>query len=60
MLGISNIRPLKVNAIQVKNLQKTIRIVEKLDIKVNQLLTYAVILDSLIVAYLQFMIMLIE
>jgi len=47
------------NAIQVKNQQKTISIDEKLDIKVNQLLTYAVMLDSLTVAYLQFMIMLI-
>jgi len=44
----------------VKNQQKTISIDEKLDIKVNQLLTYAIMLDSLIVAYLQFMIMLIE
>jgi hypothetical protein len=44
----------------VKNRQKTISIDEKLVIKVNQLLTYAIMLDSIIVAYLQFMIMLIE
>jgi hypothetical protein len=48
------------NAIQMKNRQKTISIDEKLDIKVNELLTYAIMLDSIIVAYLQFMIMLIE
>jgi hypothetical protein len=48
------------NAIQVKNQQKTISIDEKLDIKVNQLLTYAIMLDSLIVAYFKFMIMPIE
>jgi len=48
------------NAIQVKNRQKTISIDEKLVIKVNQLLTYAIMLDSIIAAYLPFMIMLID
>jgi hypothetical protein len=53
-------------AIQVKNPRKAIGIKEKLHIisqlekKVNKLLIYAVRLDSLIVAYIQFVIMLTE
>jgi hypothetical protein len=53
------------SAIQVKNCQKTISIEEKLDIisrleKGDELLIYTVMLHSLIVAYIQFVIMLIE
>jgi hypothetical protein len=49
----------------VKNRQKTVGIKEKLDVisrfrNVNAVLTYAVILDLLILAYVQFMITLIE
>ena len=52
-------------AILVKNQWKTINIEEKLHIisrleKVNKLLTYAQMLDSLIIAHIQFVIMLIE
>jgi hypothetical protein len=52
-------------AIQVKNRHKTIGIEEKLHIifqhqKVNELLIYAIVLDSIIVAYVQFVIMLTE
>jgi len=49
----------------VKNRQKTVGIKEKLDVisrfrNVNAVLTYAVILDLIILAYVQFMITLIE
>ena len=53
-------------AIQVKNQRKTIGIEKKWDVtsrlekKVNKLLTYAVMLYLLILAYLQFVIMLID
>ena len=51
--------------IQVKNRQKTVRTEEKLHYyvdlkKVNEWLTYAVMLDSLVVAYIQFEIVLTE
>jgi len=50
--------------IKVKNWRKTVGIEEKLDIvsqfkKVNELFSYAITLDSLIVAYIQCVIMLI-
>jgi hypothetical protein len=53
------------SAIQAKNQQKTIGIEEKLHIisrlqKVNELLIYGIMLDLLIVAYIQFVIMLTE
>ena len=53
------------SAIQVKNWQNAISNEEKLETitwleKVNELLTYNIMLDSLTVAYLQFVIMLIE
>jgi hypothetical protein len=53
------------SATQVKNRQKTISIEEKLSVinqheNVNELLMYIVPLHSLIVAYIQFVIMLIE
>lgn len=49
----------------MKNRQKTVGIKEKLDVisrfrNVNAVLTYAVILDLIILAYVQFMITLIE
>ena len=52
-------------AIQLKDQQKTISAEEKLDPtaglkEVNKLLTYAIMVDSLVVAYVQFVIMLIE
>jgi len=53
------------SAVQVKNRWKTISFEEKLDVisqleKVNELLTNAVMLDSPILVYVQFMIMLKE
>ena len=52
-------------AIQVKNSWKIVGTDKKLDIistleKVNELLTYAVMLDSLVVVYVQLVIMLLE
>jgi len=52
-------------AIQVENQQKTMGIEEKLEVisqleNVNELLTYALMLDLLILVYVQFMLMLIE
>ena len=52
------------NAIQVKNRRKTISI-QKQDVisqpeRVNEWLTYAIMLDSFILAYLQFVMMMIE
>ena len=53
------------SAIQVKNQQMTISIEEKLDVisrleNVKKLLTYGIMLDSFIVVYVQFLIMLTE
>jgi chromatin segregation and condensation protein Rec8/ScpA/Scc1 (kleisin family) len=53
------------NAIQVKNWQKIIDIEEKLDVisqleKDEQILTYDIKLDALILAYVEYVIMLIE
>ena len=50
---------------QVKNWRETVGFEEKLDVinqleKVNKLVTYAVMLDGLIVVNVQFVIMLIE
>jgi hypothetical protein len=44
----------------VKNWQKTNGIEEKLDLKMVNELIYAIMLDAQIVAYIQFVIMLIE
>ena len=57
------LKPASCSEIQVTNWGKTVGIEEKLDIvgqfkKVNKLFLYAVMLDSLIVAYVQCMIML--
>jgi len=53
------------STLQVKNWQKSIGTEEKLDVmsqpdKGEQILTYAIILDLLIVTYIQFLIMLID
>ena len=57
------LKPVSSSEIQVKNWQKTVGIEEKLDIvsqfkKVNELFPYAITLDSLIVACIQCVIML--